>query len=106
MILYFWNRVLPFLKNSLRDDLLAHINNEPTSVFRENILAEFEPYFGDYVLKGPDLKLSIDKKNGIIQMHIQGFEMPLVSLKEGVLHDGTSGINLTVQPEKPRPTSL
>ncbi len=101
LILYFWNRVLPFLKNSLRDDLLNYVNNRPISVFRENIASEFEPYFGDYILGGPDLPFSINKKDGLIKMHIQGFEMPLVSLKEGVLHDGTSGINLKVQPDNP-----
>lgn len=101
MALYFWNRVLPFLKNSLRDDLLAYVNNQSISVFRESIISEFEPYFGDYILEGPDLKLSIGKKGEIIQMYVQGYKMPLVSLKEGVLYDGTSGINLKFQPQNP-----
>lgn len=101
MILYFWNRVLPFMKDSLRDDLLNYINNRPVSVFRENIIAEFQPYFGDYILEGPDIPFSIDEKDGLIKMHIQGYEMPLASINKGILYEGTSSINLKIQPDNP-----
>ncbi len=98
LILMFANyRTIP-LKNAIKKDLLAYMNNEPIESFKSLDINVFKKYTGTYLLKEANLKLKIvfeDSKMYLV-CEEQGLKSKLTQKNDISLSDTTVGATLTI----------
>jgi CubicO group peptidase (beta-lactamase class C family) len=82
---------------SIETDVLAYLNNETISNFKDVDIANFKEYVGSYLIKEADLILKIKVENNKIFLisEAQGSKSELNQKDENTLIEKTSGVNLT-----------
>ncbi|MCK8523630.1 beta-lactamase family protein [Aquimarina sp. D1M17] len=90
------SRTIPS-KNSISNDVLAYINNNPIESFRNIDIDNFKKYTGTYFLKEANLTLKITLENNKMYLvsEAQGVKSELTQQNEKSLYDTTVGVILT-----------
>ena len=82
---------------SIETDVLAYLNNETISNFKDVDIDDFKEYVGSYLIKEAELILKIKVENNKIFLisEAQGSKSELNQKDENTLIEKTSGVNLT-----------
>ncbi len=82
---------------SIETDVLAYINNETITNFKDVDIDNFKEYVGSYLIKEADLilKISVEDHKIFLISEAQGSKSELNQKDENTLIEKTSGVNLT-----------
>lgn len=105
LILLFSNaRIIPFNK-MLKNELFNFIDGKTDTIsFNKNITSDFKNVLGKYLFNSHGMKMTMEikKENNHLYFLAQGAQVILISKEKNKLYNGSFGVELEVNPEKPQ----
>lgn len=105
LILLFSNaRIIPF-NRMLKNELFNFIDGKTDTIsFNKNVTSDFKNVLGKYLFNSHGMKMTMEIKeeNNHLYFLAQGAQVILISKEKNKLYNGSFGVELEVNPEKPQ----